>query len=116
MVGITTTFTNTGQTPYFGITISSPASTGSLTTRPVNGDQTASSGTLVDYGTGAAWTGDIPVGGTVTLSAGFTVKNPDPGSQVITSTCVHRHAGQQLPGRAAPTRPAPPPSPCSPPR
>ena len=93
---IDTTFTNTGQTPYSGITISVNG-LDLIDDAIVNGDQTVSSGTLVDYGTGAAWTGDIPVGGTVTLSAGFTTKNPDPGNQVITATFYTTAPGSNCP-------------------
>ncbi len=93
---INTTFTNTGQTSYSGITISVNG-LDLVDDAIVNGDQTVSSGTLVDYGTGAAWTGNIPVGGTVTLSAGFTTKNPDPGNQVIAATFFTTAPGSNCP-------------------
>ena len=32
------------------------------------------------------WTGDIPVGGVVTVTGTLTVKNPDPGNRVVTGT------------------------------
>ena len=46
-----------------------------------NGDQTATSGTLTVAATGVTWTGDIPVGGTVTVTGTVTVDNPDTGNQ-----------------------------------
>ena len=77
-----------------------------------NGDQTATSGTLTLTGTGISWTGNIPVGGTVTVTGTVTVNNPDTGNKVMTSTLTTSAAGQQLPGRAEPTRCARPRSPC----
>ena len=96
VIGFTTTFTNTGQTPYYGITISVDGSD-LIDDAIVNGDQTVSSGSLIDTGTGAAWTGDVPVGGTVTITASFTVRNPDPGNKVITSTWSTGAPGSNCP-------------------
>ncbi len=64
VVRYTSTFTNTGQTPYTGITISSNI-TNVLDDATPNGDQTATSGTLTLTATGISWTGSIPVGGIV---------------------------------------------------
>ena len=83
VVHYTTTLTNTGQTPYDNITMNSDAS-GLIDDAAGNGDQTATSGTFVIGTTGAVWTGDIPVGGTVTLAGSVTVNNPDTGNHVLT--------------------------------
>ncbi len=56
VVRYTSTFTNTGQAPYTGITISSNISD-VLDDATPNGDQTATSGTLTLTGTGISWTG-----------------------------------------------------------
>ena len=62
-----------------------------------NGDQTATSGTLVLTATGISWTGSIPVGGTVTVTGTVTVKNPDTGNKVLASTLATGAAGSNCP-------------------
>ena len=98
IVGITATLANTGQTPYLGITVNFNAA-GIADDAVGNGDQTATSGTLVVGTTGGSWTGDIPVGGTVTITSTITVDNPDTGDHVPDRHRRHHRAGQQLPGR-----------------
>ena len=83
VVVYTTTLTNTGQTPYTGISMSTDAA-GIADDATGNGDQTASSGTLSIGTTGSVWTGDIPVGGIVTLTGSVTVDNPDTGNKILT--------------------------------
>jgi uncharacterized repeat protein (TIGR01451 family) len=77
------TFSNTGQTPYTGISVRVDGS-GATDDAFGSGAQTASSGTLSVSGSGAVWTGDIPVGGVITLSTTLTVRNPDTGNGIIT--------------------------------
>ncbi len=96
VVRYTSTFTNTGQTPYTGITIASNI-TDVLDDATPNGDQTATSGTLTLTGTGISWTGNIPVGGTVTVTGTVTVNNPDAGNKVMTSTLTTAAAGSNCP-------------------
>ncbi len=96
VVRYTSTFTNTGQTPYTGITIASNISD-VLDDATPNGDQTASSGTLTVTSTGISWTGNIPVGGTVTVTGTVTVNNPDTGNKVMTSTLTTAAAGSNCP-------------------
>src|SRR4029077_9384619 len=62
-----------------------------------NGDQTATSGTLTLTGTGISWTGNIPVGGTVTVTGTVTINNPDNGNKVMTSTLTTAAAGSNCP-------------------
>jgi uncharacterized repeat protein (TIGR01451 family) len=92
VVRFTATFTNTGQTPYTGITIATNDSD-VLDDAVPNGDQTATSGSLVLSGTGVTWTGSIPVGGTVTVTGTVTVSNPDTGNKVLASTITTAAAG-----------------------
>ena len=96
VVRYTSTFTNTGQTPYTGITVASNISD-VLDDATPNGDQTATSGTLTLTGTGISWTGSIPVGGTVTVTGTVTVNNPDTGNKVMTSTLSTAAAGSNCP-------------------
>ena len=96
VVVYTTTLANTGQTPYFGISVNIDG-TGLAGDATGNGDQTASSGTLSVGTTGAVWTGDIPVGGTVTLTGSVTVDNPDTGSHVLALVLISAAAGSNCP-------------------
>ena len=89
-------FTNSGQVPYTGITIASNISDVRDDATP-NGDQTATSGTLTLTSTGLSWTGDIPVGGRVTITGTVTVDNPDPGNKVMTSIFSTAAAGSNCP-------------------
>ena len=48
--------------------------------------------------TGAVWTGDVPVGGTVTITGSIIVANPYPaGSQVIALTAATTAPGSNCP-------------------
>ncbi|HEY4991302.1 MAG TPA: putative Ig domain-containing protein [Nakamurella sp.] len=95
-VRFTATFTNAGKVPYTGITIATNASDVFDDATP-NGDQTATSGTLSITGSGVSWTGDIPVGATVTVTGTVTVKNPDTGNKVLASTIATAAAGSNCP-------------------
>jgi large repetitive protein len=85
VVRFTAVFTNAGQTPYTGITIATDI-TDVLDDATPDGDQTATSGTLTLTATGISWTGNIPVGGTVSVTGTVTVNNPDTGNKVMAST------------------------------
>ena len=91
----TATFTNAGQTPYYGISVSTGtvALAANVTS---DGNITASSGTLSIGATGTVWTGDIPVGGTVTITSPVTVDNPVT-SDVLTATAVSTAPGNNCP-------------------
>ncbi|MET8146682.1 hypothetical protein ABZU32_40810, partial [Sphaerisporangium sp. NPDC005288] len=96
VVHLSATFTNSGQVPYTGITVSA-ATAGTLDDAIPHGDQTATSGTLILGPTGISWTGDIPVGGVVTVTGTLTVKNPDTGDKVLTGTLVSAAPGNNCP-------------------
>ena len=95
-VVFTSTLANTGKTPYFGISVATD-STGIADDATGNGDQTATAGTLSVGATGAVWTGDIPVGGTVTVTGSATVNNPDLGDQLLSATAVSAAPGNNCP-------------------
>jgi uncharacterized repeat protein (TIGR01451 family) len=99
VIRYTATFTNTGQTFYDGITVATNATDVFDDALP-NGDQTATSGTLVLTSTGISWTGDIPVGGTITVTGTVTVDNPDPGNHVLNSTLTSTAPGSNCPASA----------------
>ena len=98
MIGFTVTLANTGQVAYTGITVATDPSE-VFANATSNGDQAATSGTIVVTPTGASWTGSIPVGGTVTIT-GYghggqsRYREQDPGRGA-----VHHRGGQQLPAR-----------------
>ncbi|WP_051752255.1 putative Ig domain-containing protein [Streptosporangium amethystogenes] len=95
-IRLNATFTNTGKVPYTGISISSPIA-GTVDDAVPNGDQTASSGTLVLSATAITWTGNVPVGGTVTVTGTLTVKNPPTGDKIVTGTLVSAAPGNNCP-------------------
>ena len=96
VIRFTATFTNSGQVPYTGITIATDASH-VLGYAAVDGDQTATSGTLTITGTGVSWTGNIPVAGTVIVTGTVTVDNPVPVNTVLTSTITTSATGSNCP-------------------
>ena len=96
VVRFTSTFTNTGQVPYNGITIM-PNARAVLAYATPDGDQTATSGTLTVTPTSVSWTGNIPVGGTVVISGSVTVHNTVPLNTVLTSTTSTSAAGSNCP-------------------
>ena len=96
------TFANTGQVPYTGLKIQLH---GDATDDGVsNGDQTVSSGTLVINPPEVYWTGDIPVGGTVTGSGTITINNPDNGDRVISAYLRSDAPGNNCPEGTTDTR------------
>jgi large repetitive protein len=100
VVRFTSTFTNGGQVPYTAITVSNNAAD-VFDDASYNGDATATSGTLTLAGTGLSWTGDIAVGGSVTVTGTVTVSNPDPGNKVMTGTLVSAAPGSNCPAGSA---------------
>jgi large repetitive protein len=96
VVRFTTTFTNNGQTPYTGITITNSGANTFANATP-NGDQTATSGTIVVTTAGVVWTGSIPVGGTVTITGTVTVDNPDLGNNLLGGTFITTALGSNCP-------------------
>src|SRR6202020_1708940 len=69
------------------------------------GNETASSGTLSIGTTGAVWTGNVPVGTTVTITGGIIVANPWPaGGQVIAITDATTAPGSNCPSGSADPR------------
>ena len=98
----TATITNAGQTPYYGISVST--GTASLAANVTSdGNVTASSGTLSIGATGTVWTGDIPIGGTVTITSPVRVNNPVT-SDVLTATAVSAAPGNNCPAGTADPR------------
>ncbi len=96
VVRFTSTFTNTGQVPYTGITIV-PNASAVLANATPDGDQTATSGTLTVTPTSVSWTGSIPAGQAVTISGSVTVHNAVPLNTVLTATDSTTAPGSNCP-------------------
>jgi uncharacterized repeat protein (TIGR01451 family) len=96
VIHLTATFTNRGAVDYEGITVIAPSADTTDDATP-DGTQTATSGTLVLTSAGISWTGNIPVGATVTVTGTLTVKNPDPGNKTVTGTLVSTALGSTCP-------------------
>ncbi|GAA0996316.1 hypothetical protein GCM10009555_091900 [Acrocarpospora macrocephala] len=103
VVRLNATFTNTGQTPYTGISVFA-ASSDVLDDAAPLGDQVASTGTLTLGPTGITWVGNLPVGGVVTVTGGLIVKDPDPGNKILTGTLVSAAPGNNCPSGGADPR------------
>ena len=103
VVHLSATFTNTGKYPYTGITIASPG-TDTVDDANPNGDEAASTGTLVLSPTAITWSGNIPVDGVVTVTGTLTVQDPDPGNRVLTGTLVSAAPGGNCPTGGVDTR------------
>lgn len=99
-IHIPATYTNTGQVPYTGITVVHPRGD-SADDVYATGDDTATSGSLTRTDDAIRWTGDIAVGGSVTVDITRIVRDPDPGNHVATATIT-----SDAPGTTA--CPAPP--------
>ena len=95
-VNETTTIANTGQTPYYGISVDFATANTAAQISDV-GNETASSGTLSVGATGAVWTGDVPVGATVTITGSIVIVSPYSGTQVIAITDATTAPGSNCP-------------------
>jgi uncharacterized repeat protein (TIGR01451 family) len=103
IVSVAATYANTGQVPYRGISIATPNHDVNDDVSPI-GDETATSGALVRTSTAITWTGDIPVGVTITVLRTLRVKDPDPGNKLITATVWSAAPGSNCPqGGSDPT-------------
>ncbi|MEK8104131.1 hypothetical protein NKG94_01525 [Micromonospora sp. M12] len=94
-VVLTTTITNDGGTAYFGAVVNLGGA--DLLDDAVPIGDTVTSGALVVGPGGLSWTGDLPVGGVVTIASTFLVRNPDPGNKIITGTASSPIQGNNCP-------------------
>ena len=96
VVTLSGTFTNTGQVPYVGITVTATSDDGTDDLLP-GGDQTATSGSMVLTANGLSWTGDIPIGATVTITATTTIQDPDLGDGRMSARSASSAPGSNCP-------------------
>ncbi|MFD1501327.1 beta strand repeat-containing protein, partial [Streptosporangium lutulentum] len=98
VVHYTVTIANTGQTPYITAAVDDLLA-GVVDDAVYNGDGTASAGqfTFVPGSGELMWQGALAVGQTVTVTFSVTVRNPDPGNQVLSSVVTSATPGTNCP-------------------
>ena len=95
-VHYTVTITDTGQTPYTGITVTDNL-TGLLDDAAYNGDGTASTGSVAFAAHALTWTGSLAVGASTTVTFSVTVSNPDTGDKTLTTLITSAASGSNCP-------------------
>ena len=88
----TVTITDTGQTPYAGVSVTDDLS-GLLDDAAYNGDAAASTGTVSYTSPHLTWTGSLAVGAAATVTFSVTVSNPDTGNRLLTTLLTSAAAG-----------------------
>jgi len=96
VVGYALTISNSGQTPYSGITVADDISQ-MLDDTAYNNDAAATSGS-VSYASGVlSWTGSLAVGATATVTFSATVNNPDTGDKILIASASSPATGSSCP-------------------
>ena len=98
VVNFDVTFTNTGQVPYVGIVLADQFAD-ALDDSGYNGDAAATSGSVsLNPATAVlTWTGDLPVGASVSVTGSGTVYNPDPGDGNVNTVVTTTAPGSNCP-------------------
>ena len=91
-VHYTVTITDTGQTPYTGITVTDDLS-GLLDDAAYGGNAAATAGTVSFTSPDLTWAGSLNPGAAATVTFTVTVHNPDPGDKVLTTQVTTAAAG-----------------------
>ncbi len=102
-VGYTITVADTGQTPYTGAQVTDTLA-GVLGDAAYDGNATASAGTASYHAPVLTWTGDLALGGTVTITYSVTVNDPDTGGRILANTVVSSEPGSDCPAGSADPR------------
>ena len=95
-VHYTITVTNSGSVAYTGANFTDPL-TGVIDDAVYNGDASATTGSVSFSNPNLAWTGDVAVGATATITYSVTVRSPDPGNHVLSNTVTSTTAGSNCP-------------------
>ena len=85
--------------PVRGGDVHRPAGRGARRRRRTTATPTPAPGTVTFASPDLTWTGDVPAGGTITITYSVTVDSPDTGDQILASTHHLPVGEQQLPGR-----------------
>ena len=93
-VDYTVTITDTGQTPYTGLTVTDDLS-GLLDDAAYNGDAavTAARRTVSYASPALTWTGSLTPGAAATVTFSVTVNNPDTGDKILATLLTSAAAG-----------------------
>ena len=94
-VTFTVTITDTGPTPYAGITVTDTLKM--LDDAAYDGDAAASAGSVSYASPVLTWTGDLAPGGTVTVTFTATVHNPDTGDKTLAAAAASAAPGSSCP-------------------
>ena len=93
VVHYTITVANSGLTPFNGATFTA-ALGGVLDDASYDNDAAATgTGTVTFTSPSLTWTGDVPAGGTVTITYSVTVNSPDTGNHILASTITSTSTG-----------------------
>ena len=92
----TITIANSGAAQSTGASFTDPL-TGVLDDAAYGNNAVASSGTVTFASPALTWTGNVPAGGTVTITYTVTVNNPDTGDKILTSTISSPSSGSNCP-------------------
>ncbi|MEU4804268.1 GEVED domain-containing protein [Actinosynnema sp. NPDC023587] len=96
VVTYTVTVRNTGQTVQTGATFTDDL-TRVLDDADYGGDGAATLGTVSYAAPRLTWAGDLPVGGTATVTYTVAVKNPNPGDKRLTNAVTSDSPGTNCP-------------------
>jgi choice-of-anchor A domain-containing protein/uncharacterized repeat protein (TIGR01451 family) len=95
-VRYTVTITNTGQTPYTGITVADSLSD-VLDDASYNGDASATAGSVAFTSPNLTWTGSLAAGAVATITFSVTVNSTDTGDKILGTTVTTAAAGSNCP-------------------
>ena len=98
-VHYTVTITDTGQTPYTGISVTESLS-GLLDDATYNSDASATTGRVSYASPNLTWTGNLAPGTVVTITFTVTVNNPDTGNRSLATLITSTAAGNNCPARS----------------
>ena len=97
------TVTNAGQVAYPAAAVTD-ALAGVLDDASYNSNATATAGSVSFASPNLTWTGNLAVGATATITFSVTVKSPDTGNKVLTSTVTSATAGSNCASGSADAR------------
>jgi uncharacterized repeat protein (TIGR01451 family) len=102
VVTYTITAANSGQTAYTGAALTDSLS--GLLDDASYGDATATAGSVTYSSPNLAWTGNLAVGATATITFSVTVNNPDTGDKLLATTVTSATAGSNCPAGSTDSR------------
>ena len=102
-VAYTITITNTGQTPYAGVSVTDPLG-GILDDAAYNGDAKTTTGSDTYISPNLTWAGNLAPGASATITFSVTVSNPDTGDKSLTTTITSAAAGNNCPASGTDSR------------